>query len=50
MVTKKVVYKTKWFNEAVATKKAIDNLNKRLGKRERAKIRRTKNLEFEVLN
>ena len=49
-MVKKVVKRTKTLNEAVAIKTAIDNLNKKLGKRERAKINRTRNMEFEVIN
>lgn len=48
MGSKNVVKRTKYLVEAFAIKNEINNLNKKLGKRERAKIRRTINMEFEV--
>ena len=46
---KKIIKKTTRWAEAVAIKTAIDNLNKKLGKRERAKLKR-KGVVFEVWN
>jgi len=46
---KKVVKKTNTWLEAMAIKKAADDLNKKLGKRDRAKVRRTRDMRFEVL-
>jgi len=47
-VTQKKVTKVKSLVEAIAIKQAIDNLNKKLGSRKRGKIKRTKDLKFEV--
>ena len=42
--------KTKSLVEARAIKNALDNLTKKLGDRKKAKIRRTRDMKFEVLN
>ena len=36
------------YQEAIAIKSAIDKLNKKLGKRTRAKIKRTRDMKFRV--
>lgn len=46
---KKIVAEQRTFVEAVAIKERIDNLNKKLGKRERATIKR-KGTTFQVWN
>ena len=38
----------KTYQEAVSIKSAIDNLNKKLGKRTRGKIKRTRDMNFRV--
>jgi len=40
--------KVRTLQEATAIKNAIDTLNKKLGKRTRGKIKRTKDMNFEV--
>jgi len=40
--------KVKSLQEAKVIKNAIDSLNNKLGKRTRAKIKRTKDMKFEV--
>jgi len=40
--------KVRTLQEATAIKNAIDTLNKKLGKRTKAKIKRTRDMNFEV--
>ena len=44
MVSKTV----KTYQEAIAIKAAIDKLNKKLGKRTRGKVKRTRDMQFKV--
>ena len=48
MRVKKLVKTTNTILEATAIKNAINNLNKKLGDRKRATIKRNRNMRFEI--